>query len=139
VHRLQLGATSGMDTRGRNQIGAFEDGVNVFVQSLAGTAERAGVRRSSGSKGVEGAHVDANQLIGSDADEIGERAIDAYARSIALSDPKNAAAGTGSSQLTPEFRSTVLEQLTALYKDLHNNSDAGLSELIAGGLLQPLP
>lgn len=67
----------------------------------------------------------------------GERAIDAFARSIALSDPKNPAANAGSSQLTPEFRSRVLEQLTALYKDLHNNSDAGLNDLLSTVLAKP--
>jgi hypothetical protein len=71
--------------------------------------------------------------------QAGERAIDAFARSVALSNPKNLVKDAGSTQLTPEFRSRALEQLTALYKDLHNNSDAGLNELIAGVLLKPLP
>jgi len=69
----------------------------------------------------------------------GERAIDAFARSIALSDPKNSVEDAKSSQLTPEFRAKVLEQLTALYKALHNNSDTGLSEVIAGVLSKPPP
>ena len=51
--------------------------VHIFVNALAGAAQGTGVRRSYGGKGVEGAHVEANQLVGSDADEIGEGAIDA--------------------------------------------------------------
>lgn len=69
----------------------------------------------------------------------GERAIDAYARAVALSDPKRLAADANQSQFTPEFRSKVQDQLTALYKSLHENSDAGLNELIAGVLSKPMP
>jgi hypothetical protein len=46
---------------------------------------------------------------------------------------------TNQSQFTPEFRSRVLAQLTALYKSLHNNSDANLNELILSVLSKPLP
>ncbi len=70
---------------------------------------------------------------------VGERAIDAFARSLALSDPRNAGSNAGSTQLTPEFRAKVLEQLTALYKGLHNDSDAGLQELLATVLSKPPP
>jgi hypothetical protein len=66
------------------------------------------------------------------------RAIDAFARSVALSDPTRPAA-TGVTQFTPEFRSKVLAQLTALYKSFHNDSDAGLKELISSVLAKPLP
>src|SRR6185295_17047683 len=60
----------------------------------------------------------------------GERAIDAFARAVALSNPKpQAADATNQPQFTPEFRSRVLAQLTSLYKSRHNNSDAGLNEL----------
>lgn len=70
----------------------------------------------------------------------GERASDAFARAVALSNPKPEAADTtNQAQFTPEFRSRVLAQLTALYKSLHNNSDAGLNELIEGVLSKPLP
>jgi hypothetical protein len=69
----------------------------------------------------------------------GERAIDAYARAVALSDPKRLAADSIQPQFTPEFRGKVQEQLTALYKSLHNNSDGGLNELIAGVLSKPMP
>jgi hypothetical protein len=66
-----------MNARGGNQVGAFEDGMHIFVETLAGAAEGTGVRRSAGGKGFERPHVDADQLVGSDADEIGQRAIDA--------------------------------------------------------------
>jgi len=55
--------------------------------------------------------------------------IDAYARAVALS-------------ATPqqhEARTKILEQLTALYKSFHSNSDEGLNELIATVLSKPLP
>ena len=68
---------------------------------------------------------------------LGTRAIDAFARSVALSDPTRPAAGV--TQFTPEFRTKVLAQLTALYKSFHNDSDAGLSELLSGVLAKPLP
>ena len=68
-----------------------------------------------------------------------EEAVDAYARAFALSDPQRSQAGIGGPKLTPEFRSKLLEQLTALYKGLHNESDAGLTELIANVLSKPLP
>jgi hypothetical protein len=58
-----------------------------------------------------------------------ERIADAYARAVALSS-------------TPEQETTkneILPQLTAVYKVLHNNSDAGLSEFIAGVLSKPMP
>lgn len=67
------------------------------------------------------------------------RSIDAFARSIALSDPSRPSAATAPSQFTPEFRGKVMTQLTDLYKNFHNNSDAGLAELIAGVLSKPLP
>jgi hypothetical protein len=58
-----------------------------------------------------------------------ERAIDAYARAVALS--------TRPEQ--QEARTKILAQLTGLYKNFHNNSDAGLEELIASVLTKPLP
>jgi hypothetical protein len=57
------------------------------------------------------------------------RIIDAYARSVALC-------------TTPEQDSTrnqVFPQLTAIYKAAHNNSDAGLTEVIADVLSKPMP
>ena len=69
--------------------------------------------------------------------QVGARAIDAYARAVALSDPKRSAAGVTNPQFTPEFRNKVLAQLTALYKTFHNNSDAGLDDLIKSALAKP--
>lgn len=60
---------------------------------------------------------------------LGERAMDAYARAIALSTKPE----------QQESRSKMLTQLTQLYKNFHNGSDAGLNELIAGVLSKPLP
>jgi hypothetical protein len=61
--------------------------------------------------------------------QLGERAIDAYARSIALSTKPD----------QQESRTRMLAQLTKLYQSFHNGSDAGLNELIAGVLSKPLP
>jgi RNA-binding protein YlmH len=58
-----------------------------------------------------------------------ERAIDAYARAVALSTKPE----------QQEARTKILAQLTGLYKNFHNNSDAGLEELIATVLTKPLP
>jgi hypothetical protein len=61
--------------------------------------------------------------------KLGDRAIDGYARAVALSTKPEQQA----------LREKLVEQLTALYKSLHNNSDAGLNELVAKVLSQPLP
>lgn len=61
--------------------------------------------------------------------KVGERVIDAYARAVALSTRPELA----------EARSKMMTQLTALYKSFHNNSDAGLNDLIANVLSKPLP
>jgi len=58
-----------------------------------------------------------------------EQTIDAYARAVALS--------TKAEQ--QEARGKILAQLTALYKNFHNNSDAGLEQLIANVLSKPIP
>jgi hypothetical protein len=63
------------------------------------------------------------------ANAIGSRAIDAMARAIALA-------------TKPEYKDSKakwLAQLTDIYKDFHNNSDAGLNELVATVLSKPLP
>lgn len=58
-----------------------------------------------------------------------DRIIDAYARAVALAtDPKYATVKAG-----------WTTQLTTFYKFRHNDSDAGLQELIAGVLSKPLP
>lgn len=61
--------------------------------------------------------------------QLGERAIDAYARSVALSTKPE----------QQEARTKMLGQLTQLYKNFHNGTDTGLTELIAGVLSKPLP
>jgi hypothetical protein len=61
--------------------------------------------------------------------QLGERAIDAYARAIALSTKPE----------QQEGRTKMLTQVTQLYKNFHNGSDEGLNELIAGVLAKPLP
>ncbi len=58
-----------------------------------------------------------------------EQTIDAYARAVALSTKPE----------QKDARDKILAQLTALYKNVHNNSEAGLNELIAGVLAKPLP
>jgi len=61
--------------------------------------------------------------------QVVERIVDAYARAVALS-------------TRPEQQQTkteVLNQLLPIYKALHNNSDAGLNELIATVLSKPMP
>jgi hypothetical protein len=70
---------------------------------------------------------------------LGLQAIDAYARAVALSDPARPAPTAPATQFTPEFRGKVLTQLTALYKSFHNDSDAGLSDLITSVISRPLP
>jgi hypothetical protein len=59
-----------------------------------------------------------------------DKIIDAYARAVAL-------AGTNSQYQAPKAEWT--KQLTTFYKFRHENSDAGLSEFIAGVLAKPLP
>lgn len=60
---------------------------------------------------------------------VGERAIDAYARAVALmTKPEQ-----------QEASNKILAQLTALYKNFHNGSDAGLTEFIGAVLSKPIP
>ena len=60
---------------------------------------------------------------------LAERAIDAYARAVALS----------TSPQQQDARYKILAQLTALYRSFHGGSDAGLDELIATVISKPLP
>src|SRR5256714_1010323 len=55
-----------------------------------------------------------------------DRSIDAFARAVALSKDANQ-------------KKTFMDQLTAIYKSRHDNSDAGLQELVASVLSKPLP
>jgi hypothetical protein len=61
--------------------------------------------------------------------KLGERVIDAYARAVAVSTRPEQS----------EARAKMLAQLTTLYKSFHNNSDAGLNDLISSVLSKPLP
>jgi hypothetical protein len=70
--------------------------------------------------------------------KLGLQAMDAYARAVALTDPARTQ-GPNQPQFSPAARTKILEQLTALYKSLNNNSDTGLNELIATVLSKPLP
>ena len=60
---------------------------------------------------------------------VAERVMDSYARAVALlTKPEQ-----------QEYKTTVMEELSSLYKTFHNNSDAGLNEFIASVLTKPLP
>jgi hypothetical protein len=60
-----------------------------------------------------------------------DRVIDGYARTLAIlnSNP----------QADAKFKATVTQKLTSYYKHRHQDSEAGLTELIAGVLETPLP
>jgi hypothetical protein len=60
--------------------------------------------------------------------QVGNRAVDAYARAVALSTKPD----------QEKFKIKVMTELTELYKGFHK-SDEGLSDLIAGVLSKPLP
>jgi tetratricopeptide (TPR) repeat protein len=59
-----------------------------------------------------------------------ERMVDAYARAVSLA---------GSDAKYATNKKDWLESLTTWYKYLHNQSDVGLNDLIAGVLAKPLP
>ena len=61
--------------------------------------------------------------------KLGDRAIDAYARAVALSTKPE----------QQETRTRMMSKLIQLYKNFHEGSDTGLNELIAGVLAKPLP
>ncbi|HEU4796426.1 MAG TPA: hypothetical protein VFT02_12390 [Pyrinomonadaceae bacterium] len=61
--------------------------------------------------------------------KLGNRAVDAYARAVALSTKPE----------QQEARAKMMAQLVQLYKSFHEGSDTGLNELIAGVLAKPLP
>lgn len=62
--------------------------------------------------------------------QIVERMIDGYARAVALA---------GNDAQFAKQKAVWLESLTTWYKYLHNGSDAGMSEMIAGIVSKPLP
>jgi hypothetical protein len=57
---------------------------------------------------------------------LANRAVDAYARAVALTEQ-------------PEAKAKMLTQLSTLYKSFNNGSDAGLNELVASVMSKPLP
>jgi hypothetical protein len=59
-----------------------------------------------------------------------DRVIDAYARAVALA---------GNEPQYQTAKASWTKQLTTLYKFRHADSDAGLTEFIAGVLSKPLP
>lgn len=90
-----------------------------FAQLSAEYNEKYGAKQSSPEQKAMFDRI--NQVI--------ERAIDAYARAVALS----------TTPQQQEAKNKILAQLTALYKSFHGGSEAGLTELIAGVLAKPLP
>lgn len=62
--------------------------------------------------------------------QILDRVIDAYARAVALA---------GSNPDYKDLKADAMTRLTDWYKFRHNQSDAGLNEMIAGILSKPLP
>jgi hypothetical protein len=72
-----------------------------------------------------------SKLAQENINQIVDRAIDAYARAVALS--------TAADPKTQQNKKEWLDRLTELYKYRHGKSDAGLNEMIAGILSKPLP
>jgi len=61
--------------------------------------------------------------------KVAQKGVDSMARAVALcTKPEQ-----------QEFKKQLMTQLTEIYKDLHQGSDAGLNELIAGALSKPMP
>lgn len=90
-----------------------------FAQLSAEYNEKYGAKKSSAEQ----------KAMFDQINHVVERAIDAYARAVALS----------TSPQQQDARNKILAQLTSLYKSFHNDSDAGLNELIATVLTKPLP
>ncbi len=61
--------------------------------------------------------------------KLADQTIDAYTRAVALLDKPE----------QKDARAKAMGQLTTLYKAFHNGSDAGLNEMIAGVLANPMP
>jgi hypothetical protein len=71
-----------------------------------------------------------SKLALANVNQIVERMIDGYARAVALA---------GNEAAFTQQKAIWLESLTTWYKYLHNNSDAGMTEYIAGVVAKPLP
>jgi hypothetical protein len=74
---------------------------------------------------------DESRLALAKLNDVTDRIIDAYARAIAVS--------TKTDPQTQKFKTSLMAQLTDIYKARHDNSDAGLRELIANVQSRPLP
>lgn len=72
---------------------------------------------------------DESRLATARLNQVIDRIIDAYARAVAVATKLEQRA----------FRDQLLKQLTVIYKERHNNSDAGLNDLIANVRTQRLP
>ena len=73
---------------------------------------------------------DASKLAAENINQVVDRIIDSLARAVALA---------GTNQTLAASKTQWLERLTELYKFRHNQSDAGLTDMIAGVLNKPLP
>lgn len=60
---------------------------------------------------------------------LSDRMLDAFARAVALAAKPE----------QKDFKAQAMAELTRLYKELNNDSDAGLNDLIAGVLAKPVP
>ncbi len=60
-----------------------------------------------------------------------DRIIDGYARALSIMN--------SNPQANEKLKASVMQQLTSYYKERHQDSEAGLTELIAGVLQTPLP
>lgn len=74
---------------------------------------------------------DESKLAAAKLEQVLDRVIDAYARAVALS--------TKTDPASANFKTAVTAQLTDLYKQRNNGSDAGLQELISGSATRRLP
>lgn len=73
---------------------------------------------------------DASKLAAENINQVVDRIIDSLARAVALA---------GTNQTLAASKTQWLERLTELYKFRHNQSDAGLTDMIAAVLNKPLP
>jgi tetratricopeptide (TPR) repeat protein len=73
---------------------------------------------------------DASKLAAENINQVVDRIIDSLARAVALA---------GTNQTLAASKTQWMDRLTELYKFRHNQSDAGLNEMIAAVLSKPLP
>jgi tetratricopeptide (TPR) repeat protein len=73
---------------------------------------------------------DASKLAAENINQVVDRIIDSLARAVALA---------GTNQTLAASKTQWMDRLTELYKFRHNQSDAGLTDMIASVLTKPLP